>query len=150
MAPCRQPGMKRLLCLKAKNSLGRFAPSALPHYNNGIRGPWSARLLANGLVLHCEYASCRPSRGSLASTSTAVVAGRLASQQFYVLTCTAATTAVMSVKCLMLACGVQVQTHSLASAATLSEHSLSLPVLRSTPTAAATVTAGTIMTTSQP
>ena len=24
--------MKRLVCLKAKNGLGRFAPSALPHY----------------------------------------------------------------------------------------------------------------------
>jgi len=33
MAPCTHPGMKRLFCLKAKNSLGRFAPSVLPHYN---------------------------------------------------------------------------------------------------------------------
>ena len=28
-----RPAMKRLFCLKAKNGLGRFAPSALPHYN---------------------------------------------------------------------------------------------------------------------
>ena len=27
-----RPDMKRLFCLKAKNELGRFAPSALPHY----------------------------------------------------------------------------------------------------------------------
>ena len=32
MAPCTHPGMKRLFCLKAKTDLGRFAPSALPHY----------------------------------------------------------------------------------------------------------------------
>ena len=32
MAPCTHPGMKRLFCQKAKNGLGRFAPSALPHY----------------------------------------------------------------------------------------------------------------------
>ena len=34
MAPCTHPGMKRIFCLKAKNGLGRFAPSALPHFNN--------------------------------------------------------------------------------------------------------------------
>ena len=28
-----RPAMKRLFCLKAKNGLGRFALSALPHYN---------------------------------------------------------------------------------------------------------------------
>ena len=28
-----EEAMKRLFCLKAKNGLGRFAPSALPHYN---------------------------------------------------------------------------------------------------------------------
>ena len=28
-----RPAMKRLFCLKAKNGLGRLAPSALPHYN---------------------------------------------------------------------------------------------------------------------
>ena len=28
-----RPAMKRLFCLKAKNGLGRFAPSALPHYD---------------------------------------------------------------------------------------------------------------------
>ena len=28
----RRPAMKRLFCLKAKNGLGRFALSALPHY----------------------------------------------------------------------------------------------------------------------
>ena len=28
-----RPAMKRLFCLKAKKGLGRFAPSALPHYN---------------------------------------------------------------------------------------------------------------------
>ena len=28
-----RPAMKRLFCLKAKNGLGRFAPSALPHYH---------------------------------------------------------------------------------------------------------------------
>ena len=27
-----RPAMKRLFCPKAKNGLGRFAPSALPHY----------------------------------------------------------------------------------------------------------------------
>ena len=27
-----RPAMKRLFCLMAKNTLGRFAPSALPHY----------------------------------------------------------------------------------------------------------------------
>ena len=27
-----RPAMKRLFCLKEKNGLGRFAPSALPHY----------------------------------------------------------------------------------------------------------------------
>ena len=32
MAPCTHPGMKRLFYLKAKNGLGRFALSALPHY----------------------------------------------------------------------------------------------------------------------
>ena len=26
--------MKRYFCLKAKNGLGRFAPSVLPHYND--------------------------------------------------------------------------------------------------------------------
>ena len=33
-----RPAMKMLFCLKAKNGLGRFAPSALPHYNtkNGL------------------------------------------------------------------------------------------------------------------
>ena len=30
-----RPARKRLLCLKAKNVLGRFAPSALPHYYTG-------------------------------------------------------------------------------------------------------------------
>ena len=34
MAPCTHPGLKGLFCLKAKNGLGRFAPSALPHYNH--------------------------------------------------------------------------------------------------------------------
>ena len=33
MAPCTHPGMKRIFCLQAKNGVGRFAPSALPHYN---------------------------------------------------------------------------------------------------------------------
>ena len=28
-----RPARKRLFCLKAKNGLGRFAPSALPHYD---------------------------------------------------------------------------------------------------------------------
>ena len=28
-----RPARKRLFCLKAKNGLGRFALSALPHYN---------------------------------------------------------------------------------------------------------------------
>ena len=28
-----RPAMKRLFCLKAKNGLGRFAPSTLLHYN---------------------------------------------------------------------------------------------------------------------
>ena len=32
MAPCTHHGMKRRFCLKAKKGLGRFAPSALPHY----------------------------------------------------------------------------------------------------------------------
>ena len=32
MSPCTHPGMKRLFCLKAKNGLGRFGPSPLPHY----------------------------------------------------------------------------------------------------------------------
>ena len=36
MAPCTHPGMKRLFCLKAKNGLGRFAPSALPHYEEAF------------------------------------------------------------------------------------------------------------------
>ena len=27
-----RPAMKRLFCLKAKKGIGRFAPSALPHY----------------------------------------------------------------------------------------------------------------------
>ena len=31
-----RPAMKRLFFLKAKNGLGRFAPSALPHYNEEI------------------------------------------------------------------------------------------------------------------
>ena len=31
MAPCTHPGMKRLFCIKTKNGLGLFAPSALPH-----------------------------------------------------------------------------------------------------------------------
>ena len=34
-----RPVMKRLFRLKAKNSLGRFAPSALPHYNTCIIHP---------------------------------------------------------------------------------------------------------------
>ena len=34
MAPCTQPGIKRPFRLKAKNGLGRFAPSVLPHYND--------------------------------------------------------------------------------------------------------------------
>ena len=29
-----RPARKRLFCLKAKNGLGRFAPSPLPHYNS--------------------------------------------------------------------------------------------------------------------
>ena len=36
MAPCTHPGMKRLFCLMAKNGLGRFAPSALPHYEEAF------------------------------------------------------------------------------------------------------------------
>ena len=28
-----RPAMKKLFCLKAKNALGRFAPSALPHHD---------------------------------------------------------------------------------------------------------------------
>ena len=32
MEPCTHAGIKRLFCLKAKNALGRFAPSALSHY----------------------------------------------------------------------------------------------------------------------
>ena len=32
LAPCTHPGMKRLFCLKVKNDLGRFAPSALLRY----------------------------------------------------------------------------------------------------------------------
>ena len=36
MAPCTHPGMKRLFCLKAKNGPGRFAPSALPHYEEAF------------------------------------------------------------------------------------------------------------------
>ena len=36
VAPCTHPGMKRLFRLKAKNGLGRFAPSALPHYQNNV------------------------------------------------------------------------------------------------------------------
>ena len=32
-----RPAMKRLFCLKTKNGLGRFAPSALPHYNQPAR-----------------------------------------------------------------------------------------------------------------
>ena len=31
-----RPAMKRLFCLKAKNGLGRFAPSALPHYDTWL------------------------------------------------------------------------------------------------------------------
>ena len=31
MEPGTHPGMKTFFCLKAKNDLGRFAPSALPH-----------------------------------------------------------------------------------------------------------------------
>ena len=27
-----RPAMKRLFCMKAKNGLGRFAPSVMPHY----------------------------------------------------------------------------------------------------------------------
>ena len=37
MAPCTHPGMKRPFCLKAKNRLGRFAPSALPHYYTQVQ-----------------------------------------------------------------------------------------------------------------
>ena len=32
MAPCKHPGVNRPFCLKAKNGLGSFAPSALPQY----------------------------------------------------------------------------------------------------------------------
>ena len=50
MAPCTHPGMKRLFCLKAKNGLGRFALSALPHYEEaflpkGKKRPRSLRSL---------------------------------------------------------------------------------------------------------
>ena len=31
-----RPVMKRLFCLKAKNGLGRFAPSVLTHYNAAV------------------------------------------------------------------------------------------------------------------
>ena len=31
-----RPARKRLFCPKAKNGLGRFAPSALPHYNSRL------------------------------------------------------------------------------------------------------------------
>ena len=36
--------MKRLFCLKAKNGLGRFAPSALPHYKGASPRRADARL----------------------------------------------------------------------------------------------------------
>ena len=44
MAPCTHPGMKRLFLPKGKYGLGRFAPSALPHYEEafsptGKKGP---------------------------------------------------------------------------------------------------------------
>ena len=40
MAPCTHPGMKRLFCLYAKNALGRFALSALPHcISYSVRAP---------------------------------------------------------------------------------------------------------------
>ena len=31
-----RPALRRLFCLKAKNGLGRFAPSALLHYNKHL------------------------------------------------------------------------------------------------------------------
>ena len=42
-----RPAMKRLFCLKAKNGLGRFAPSALPHYKHTL--PRLARSTLNEL-----------------------------------------------------------------------------------------------------
>ena len=50
MAPCTHPGMNRLFYLKAKNGLDRFAPSALPHYEEaflpkGKKRPRSLRSL---------------------------------------------------------------------------------------------------------
>ena len=40
-----RPVMKRLFCLKAKNGLGRFAPSALRHHNMTIPGRWKHVML---------------------------------------------------------------------------------------------------------
>ena len=62
MAPCTHPGMKRLFCLMAKNGLGRFAPSALPHYEeaflpNGKKRPRSLRSFGLASLLVEMYMS---------------------------------------------------------------------------------------------
>ena len=51
MAPYAHPGMKRLFCLKVKNGLGRFSPSALRHYHYE-----EAFLLIGKKRPHCEEA----------------------------------------------------------------------------------------------
>ena len=74
MAPCTHPGMKRLICLTAKNGLGRFALSALPHYNNTTtaRRPATCRPQLRS-VGHCS--SSRWVKGTMSSP----VGGRLPS-----------------------------------------------------------------------
>ena len=57
MAPCTHPGIKRLFCLQVKNGLGRFAPSALPHYTTPPLK--RAGFLDNGESEECTVAAER-------------------------------------------------------------------------------------------
>ena len=53
-----RPAMKRLFCLKAKNGLGRFAPSALPHHNTRF-GFSQKRVHIKKKVKHAPHESSR-------------------------------------------------------------------------------------------
>ena len=49
-----RPVMKRLYCLKAKNGLGRFAPSALPHYYTTTEEHYIVRIIEGSVIELCE------------------------------------------------------------------------------------------------
>ena len=70
MAPCAHPGMKSFFCLKAKIGLGRFAPSALPHYKgpqisvHRVRPLWGTWSLKVDETLN-KHLCCNPHKRNI-------------------------------------------------------------------------------------